>query len=654
MLAKKIEDVRMNIVSEKRFWFFIIVLNALALFFYSSSAKAEERITTFVSDISLNRDASADIVETITANVEGRMIRHGLMRNLLMSWRDGSGNTHDANYQIMNVWQNGVPVKYHLGNDIGKLSIYVGSADVLLSPGAYVYQIKYHVSNVVTFYKDKDEFYWNITGNAWQFPIDQVTANITMPANANIIQYAGYTGPLGAKDQDFYASTPAVGSISFSTTKMLQPGEGLTVAVAFPKGIVRPPTWLQNLKSQRGNFLTLEIIFFLIGYYVLVWCWIAREPDKGTIIPLFEPPAGVSPAAMRYIVNMGYDDNTYAIAIVSMAAKGFLTIEDSDGTYILTKNKNADYSALSTGEQAIADDLFTESSTLLLSQDNYQQIGNAKSALKNSLDKEFDNIYFLSNAFYLLPGCLLSLMGYGMMMLSVQGQLDAPSVFFVTVWVFIWTATCYGMFTQMIRAWRLSLSGRSIGAYASAIWQTLIILPFLLGEVVGIFIYSLLVSFTSFCLLFVLILINIIFHHVLKAHTPTGRKVMDQIEGFKLFLSVTESDRYAKLNPPEKTPALFEKYLPYAMALDISQEWSNQFTDVLRKASVGQAAYQPSWYVGSSWSSMSTGAFSGYLTTGLATSLASSSVSPSSSGGGFSGGGGSSGGGGGGGGGGGW
>jgi hypothetical protein len=105
MLAKKIEDVRMNIVSEKRFWFFIIVLNALALFFYSSSAKAEERITTFVSDISLNRDASADIVETITANVEGRMIRHGLMRNLLMSWRDGSGNTHDANYQIMNVWR---------------------------------------------------------------------------------------------------------------------------------------------------------------------------------------------------------------------------------------------------------------------------------------------------------------------------------------------------------------------------------------------------------------------------------------------------------------------------------------------------------------------------------------------------------------------
>ena len=64
----------------------------------------------------------------------------------------------------------------------------------------------------------------------------------------------------------------------------------------------------------------------------------------------------------------------------------------------------------------------------------------------------------------------------------------------------------------------------------------------------------------------------------MKAPTLAGRKILDQIEGFKLYLSVAEKDRLNLANPPELTPALFEQFLPYALALGVEQKWSEQFS----------------------------------------------------------------------------
>jgi uncharacterized membrane protein len=149
-----------------------------------------------------------------------------------------------------------------------------------------------------------------------------------------------------------------------------------------------------------------------------------------------------------------------------------------------------------------------------------------------------------------------------------------------------------------------------------------------------------------------IIVLHLLFFHLLKAPTVQGRQIMDKIEGFKMYLSVAEKERLEKLHPPEKTPALFEKYLPYAFALDVENEWSEQFAEVLAQAATAEQGYTPTWYSGRSWNSQNLGGFSAGLGTGLAASIAAAATPPSSSSG--SGGGGSSGGGGGGGGGGGW
>src|SRR5690606_6406721 len=141
----------------------------------------------------------------------------------------------------------------------------------------------------------------------------------------------------------------------------------------------------------------------------------------------------------------------------------------------------------------------------------------------------------------------------------------------------------------------------------------------------------------------------------MSAPTREGRELMDRIEGFEQYLSITEEDRLEALHPPEKTPELFERFLPYAIALGVENRWADKFAAVLSAASADPSRRDDhtfGWYSGSSnaWSNPSR--FAGAVGASLASSVASASTAPGSSSG--SGGGGSSGGGGGGGGGGGW
>jgi uncharacterized membrane protein len=149
-------------------------------------------------------------------------------------------------------------------------------------------------------------------------------------------------------------------------------------------------------------------------------------------------------------------------------------------------------------------------------------------------------------------------------------------------------------------------------------------------------------------LIVLLVGINIIFGWLVRAYTVEGRKIVDEIEGFKWFLSVTEKERLTFHNPPQQTPELFEKMLPYALALGVEHEWAQQFASVFAKLENQGVNYAPVWYYGSMTHFTPDGFASeiGKTFTGVVSSSATPPGS-SSGGGGFSGGGGGGGGGGG-------
>jgi uncharacterized membrane protein YgcG len=148
------------------------------------------------------------------------------------------------------------------------------------------------------------------------------------------------------------------------------------------------------------------------------------------------------------------------------------------------------------------------------------------------------------------------------------------------------------------------------------------------------------------------LLLHALYIYLLRAPTPRGRLLLDQLMGFKLYLEVAEQEDLNRRHPPEKTPELFERFLPFAVALGVEQAWAEQFAEVFRNLGAEQAAaYKPSWYSGQ-FNSSRLGSFAGEVGGSFSAAISSAATPPGSSSG--SGGGGSSGGGGGGGGGGGW
>ncbi|MDD2335638.1 MAG: DUF2207 domain-containing protein [Geobacteraceae bacterium] len=630
-----------------------ILLILLVLFPQLVFAQGEERILSYDSFIKVNPAGDMTVTETIKVVCEGNKIKHGIYRDFPTRYKDGYGNTMKVAFEVQAALKDGRPEPWWTEDKSNGVRVYMGSKNVTLEPGEYTYALTYRTDRQLGFFKKHDELYWNVTGNAWEFPIDTVNATVELPPGAEVLSTEAYTGLSGDKGADFSAGRDNDGRAVFTTTRALNPREGLTIVVMWPKGFVQEPTRAEKAKAfftDNGSTAAgVAGIVILLLYYLFAWFKVGKDPEEGVVIPLYEAPRGFSPAAVRYLMRMGFDDKAFASALVNMAVKGYLTIdEDTNGDYTLATT-GQDYSGLSRDEAQIAKQLFFHRTSLTIKTANHATIKKAIKDHRKSLAVDYEKIYFLTNKGMLIPGLVISVIALVIIVLLGRSLAEAG---FMTVWLSIWTAGCAMLVYRAFSLWKAAITGTSnkIVSFIGALFTSLFALPFLAGESFGLWVFANATSPPAVLCIFSIVLLNILFYHLMKAPTIKGRRTMDQIEGLKLYLSVAEKDRLNQLTPPEKTPEVFEKFLPYALALDVEQEWCEQFADILAAARA-ESRYTNTWYTGSSFA---TGGVAGLASSlaAMSSSISSSSSPPGSSSGG--GGGGSSGGGGGGGGGGGW
>ncbi len=624
---------------------------ALALLFLASlalDAEAIERITQFTSEATVNKDASLTVRETIAIVSEGDQIKHGIYRDFPTRYRSRHGFRVNAGFEVESVRRDGKAEPYALESISNGKRVKIGSGDVFVDPGPHTYEITYRATRELGFFKDYDELYWNVTGNDWKFPIEHAESIIHLPSGANIIQHAEYTGAQGESGSSFEVLEAAGDRYRARTTATLYPGQGFTVAVAWPKGFVAAPTdadrWAQFL-SDNGP--TAVLILGLIGvgfYYFYAWLKVGRDPPAGVIVPLFHPPPGMGPAAVRFVWRQNFDDKTFAAAVVGLAVKGRVKIIDSDSGFTIEKRSDAKGEPLTAAESALYNAL---PSRLDLEQSNHAKVRSARTALSQSLTKDYDGVVFLRNRGWFWIGLLLSIAVLGLMVLFLPVE-DAMTGLFVSFWSSIWWGAILAFLTSAVRGF----FARGRANKAGSVFKFLFLIPFVIG---GVAVPGLALTgmgspglYTLVTGAVMLALLNVLFFWLLKAPTIAGRKLLDQLEGFRMYLTTAEEERLKVLNPPEKTPELFERFLPYALALNCENEWNAKFTAILAAAAIAA----PAWYAGRHWDSGRTTSFTDSLGSTLASSTAAASTAPGSSSG--SGGGGSSGGGGGGGGGGGW
>ena len=307
----------------------------ISVFLLALPVGAVESIVEFRSDITVNIDASLDVHETIAVLAEGIDIRHGIFRDFPTSYQDANGVQTYVELDVKIVTRSGQPENYMVESISGGKRIRIGSADTFVGPGIHKYEIRYHTTRQLGFFKDYDELYWNVTGNGWRFPIDAASVTVHLPSGAVIKQFSTYSGPSGSASTNAIVNASKDGIFDAEMSKPLAPNEGFTIAVAWQKGIVTPPSASQQqiwMLRDNAGFLGLGATFLAVaGYFLYAWARVGRDPPKGTIVPLFYPPENWSPADVRYVWKQGFDNRTMAAAFVGLGVRGLLKITNDGG-----------------------------------------------------------------------------------------------------------------------------------------------------------------------------------------------------------------------------------------------------------------------------------------------------------------------------------
>ncbi|MGY6563635.1 MAG: DUF2207 domain-containing protein [Halomonadaceae bacterium] len=615
---------------------------------------AEEVIERFEVDITVKPDSSVEITETIRVHAEGQQIQRGIFRDIpTVLTGEGRGRVRQT-LDVLSVKRNGEHESYTVDALSTGKRIRIGRASAILPHGTHTYEIRYRIDRAARMFQEHDELYWNATGNFWTLPILEASALVTLPAGAEIRELGVFTGRQGATEKAARMERLEDNVARFDMAQPLAVREGMTLAVSFEKGTLRSPDfaqemryWLSDYREVVGSAALLLVVFF---YFFSAWYRVGRGPAKGIIIPRFYPPEGFSPALTHFVYCKGRWDKdgwtAFSAAVVSLAVKGLVTLgkEGKKAMTLETTGKVPD--SLPTGERVIFDFL-SEKSPVTTDAKHGVAIQRTKSRFISALQKENRSVFFTSNLGYTLFG--LALIAVSILQMFYFDVLEFG------VFIFMLLTFIPLLLLLLVMKWarRKSLV---VSVLVSAIvaMATFSYLKYWVG------IFYVIGMDLIFIALLLSLAISIVFGICMGAHTLQGRKVMDEIKGFKMYLETAEKERLNFQNEPDMTVLRYEAMLPYAMALGVEKPWTERFENDLTRHAISDVGpgYRPRWYRGDGFTPGRLSPSMSGITTGVTSAMmaarpASASSSGFSSGrsgssrGGFSGGGGGGGGGGG-------
>jgi len=608
------------------------------LFVLSFQAAAKEQINSFHSLIEVKSNGDIFVTETIAVEVEHNNIKRGIYRDFPTLYKTAFLTKSTVDFDVITVMRNNNIEPYHTSKLSNGVRLYVGDRNRMVERGEQVYTISYRTNRQIAFMDDYDRFAWNVTGNDWRFSMTQVTVEVQLPDGVSMAMVSSdvWTGFAGETSAD-YTSKINGSVISIQSTRSLEPYQGLTFSLEIPKGfIINDSNWLLDFFSDNLMWVLMVVaLLSLLMFYLLAWHQVGRDPDAGVIVPLFYPPKGISPAAMRYILQEETGHKNLTAALINLAVKGYVELKKVSSGYDVIKLDvgGKKLSPMSSGEHIIMRSLFNSRQRIRIDKKYDSKIKTVMKQVSDRLKSEYKTKCFKDN----------KMLGYFGVAISVL------TLVFLMIHLNLFNGEMFGAYAALF----------GVAGYATFTIQKSFKGKVELGNLffMGIFSFAIFNSmgrdlpvevavFGGF-----LLVVNAAFIYLLKSPTPFGRKLMDEIEGFKLYLSTAEQHRLDIMHPPEMTPDLFEQYLPYAIALGVENKWSQRFASHLKSAGIdpNNNDYSPQWYSGGHFNLSSSSSGFSQISSGMASTISSASTPPSSSGGGggFSGGGGGGGGGGG-------
>ncbi len=341
--------------------------------------------------------------------------------------------------------------------------------------------------------------------------------------------------------------------------------------------------------------VALTFIYFLMIAVALHW-----KSARAVDVTRYEPPENVSPALAAYLIQNGRCERAFAAAIISLAAKGFLRIHEDGDRFALKKRRDAEES-LPAEESCILKSLFpysldkyqfgvTDSAELSRALHHFEKVI-AGVAEPNLISRNW-GLWYVGAVFSMLV--IMAVIGSLPVHLK-GGQL--PGVGYLCL-IGVLCAAC---FISAIRVWPSTL--RKLISRLPGVTRPA--RPFNVSDTVPLVLttsallgFGLLASSTSnqvALLISAVLFLNVVFHQLCEAPTAAGRKVLEELKGFRTFVGRADADRLNRENSPGATPQILEANTGYAVALNVERGWGEEFTANLLQFFEIDSAYDIPW-----------------------------------------------------------
>ena len=516
-----------------------LALPALALAQISRDPLAgyTEKVTEFRGQLTLRPDGVLMAEEAITYDF-GSTPRHGIFRNVPKRYQAGPNEKYYLEFTLTNVTDatgRAVPAKRE--DNSTQAIVRIGDPDKTVT-GRQTYHLSYQLGPLVRSTPVGDLISIDLTGDEWEVPIGAASFSLTLPPAATTLSRFCYTGAAGSRETA--CQMTGTNPVTIQTTRVLGPGEGLTVEsthqpgafTAYLQANQKPPIHWERywgLLTAAGIALLALLVFITSR----IRARLARA--RQTIVPQYESPEKMTPAEIGLLTDNQAEMREVTATLIDLAVRGYLKIEQTAPKKLLRKAKYRfsrtakAKSGLADYELDLYDALFAAGPQVDMDQLDRTKMAAAVAKFKQRLATKLEAKGF-----------------YGRVQLKIGS-------FNLRTWLYVLGGL--GVAAAVIL----------IGWFNLAVWN--IIAP----------LASLLLLALAFTRRFV---------------TPAGLHRWADIQGFKRYLSMVEKDRLEFTDAPKRTPKLFSAMLPYATALGVEQEWAKQF------AGIDIAKATGSWYTG--------------------------------------------------------
>lgn len=495
-------------------------ISLLLLFFLTIPAWARSyHIAKFNANVHVDEDGSARVEEQISFAFAGQF--HGIYRSIPVEYPGPNGTNYSLFVRVTSITdESGAPLKYekHTNSGYLKLKVYMEAMNT-----SRTVDIQYTVLDATKFFEDHDEFYWNVTGNDWEVPIDSASASVYFPpAASGQLRAQAFGGVYGSNDKE--PCTVEATVVECATGRPLPMHGGMTIDIYVPQGLLHQPSSFTRLGwFVRSNpVVTLPLWAFIVMF--TLWWAKGRDPNPGmSVAPMYAPPEKMGPAEAGALVVDKVLPQDITAVLVDLAVRGYIKITEVDHKGLLLSHK--DYELHLLKDQSQWGDLTDYERTML------QQVFEGGT---------MTHVSELRNRFYTAVPTLKTQI---LSALKQKGMytLDPDSATGLWVLGAILTAAPYALFQWL--GWADFFSG---------------VVPAVISIIIAV-------------------LIVFLFGRELTAKSMLGAKTRVEILGFEEFMNRVDADRLRRM--PMDT---FEKYLPYAMALGVEHRWAKAFDGIVQ------------------------------------------------------------------------